>query len=66
MVREPLQLPAVDLSTGAQVWSQPIRDTVDHEPRDKRAACPPVEGRAAWTGDGRNRRVNKWISTLAS
>jgi hypothetical protein len=32
MVQEPLQLRAVDLSTGAQVWSQPVRDTVDREP----------------------------------
>jgi hypothetical protein len=32
MVQEPLQLRAVDLSTGAQVWSQPVRDTVGRQP----------------------------------
>jgi hypothetical protein len=32
MVQEPLQLRAADLKTGAQVWSQPVRDTVDRQP----------------------------------
>jgi hypothetical protein len=32
MVEEPVQLLATDLSTGAQVWSQPVRDTVDRQP----------------------------------
>jgi hypothetical protein len=32
MAQEPLQLRAADLSTGAQVWSQPVRDTVDRQP----------------------------------
>jgi hypothetical protein len=32
MVQEPLQIRAADLSTGASVWSQPVRDTVDREP----------------------------------
>ncbi len=32
MVQEPLQLRAVDLNTGAWVWSQPVRDTVDRQP----------------------------------
>jgi hypothetical protein len=32
MVQEPLQIRAADLSTGAPVWSQPMRDTVDREP----------------------------------
>jgi hypothetical protein len=32
MVEEPLQLLAADLNTGARVWSQPVRDTVDRQP----------------------------------
>jgi hypothetical protein len=32
MVEEPLQLRAADLDTGAPVWSQPVRDTVDRQP----------------------------------
>jgi hypothetical protein len=32
MVQEPLQIRAVDLSTGVPVWSQPVRDTVDRQP----------------------------------
>lgn len=32
MVQEPLQLRATDLSTGAPLWSQPVRDTVDRDP----------------------------------
>jgi hypothetical protein len=32
LVEEPLQLSAVELDTGARVWSQPVRDTVDSEP----------------------------------
>jgi hypothetical protein len=32
MMQEPLQLRAVDLNTGARVWSQPVRDTVDRQP----------------------------------
>jgi hypothetical protein len=32
IVEEPLQLRAADLSTGARVWSQPVRDTVDRQP----------------------------------
>ena len=31
IVEEPLQLSAADLSTGARVWSQPVRDTVDRQ-----------------------------------
>jgi hypothetical protein len=32
MVHEPLQLRAADLRTGARLWSQPVRDTVDRDP----------------------------------
>jgi hypothetical protein len=32
MVQEPPQLRAADLHTGDQVWSQPVRDTVDRQP----------------------------------
>ena len=32
MVQEPVQLRAADLTTGAQVWSQPVRDTVNRQP----------------------------------
>ena len=32
MAPEPLQIRAVDLITGASVWSQPVRDTVDRQP----------------------------------
>lgn len=32
MVQEPLQLRAADLRTGARLWSQPVRDTVDRRP----------------------------------
>jgi hypothetical protein len=32
MVQEPLQLRAADLRTGAPLWSQPVRDTVDRQP----------------------------------
>jgi hypothetical protein len=31
-VEEPLQIRAIDLSTGKLVWSQPVRDTTDREP----------------------------------
>jgi hypothetical protein len=32
MRQEPLQLRAADLDSGAEVWHQPVRDTVDREP----------------------------------
>jgi hypothetical protein len=32
IVEEPLQIRAADLSSGAPVWKQPVRDTSDHEP----------------------------------
>jgi len=33
LVEETLQLRAVDLGTGDSLWSQPVRDTTDREPR---------------------------------
>jgi hypothetical protein len=32
MRQEPPQLRAADLGSGAEVWHQPVRDTVDREP----------------------------------